>query len=58
MTLPNGETRTALEDGDEIRLTARASKRGAVSIGFGECRARIAPALALTFAPRHTEAAA
>lgn len=58
LRLPNGETRTALEDGDEIRLSARATKAGAVSIGFGECRARIAPALALSFAPHRAEAAA
>jgi fumarylacetoacetase len=44
LRLPNGETRTALENGDEIILAARASKHGAVSIGFGECRGRIAPA--------------
>lgn len=46
LALPGGETRTALEDGDEIVLRARASKPGAVSIGFGECRGHIAPALA------------
>jgi fumarylacetoacetase len=46
LTLPNGETRTALEDGDEIILRARASRPGAVSIGFGECRGRIAAARA------------
>jgi fumarylacetoacetase len=40
-----GETRTALQDGDEIILKARAVHTGAVSIGFGECRGRIAPAL-------------
>lgn len=56
LCLPNGETRTALEDGDEIVLTARATKAGAVSIGFGECRGRIAPALA--FAPSEAEVAA
>ncbi|WP_028208793.1 fumarylacetoacetase [Paraburkholderia nodosa] len=56
LRLPNGETRTALEDGDEIVLTARATKAGAVSIGFGECRGRIAPAL--VFAPSETEVAA
>ncbi len=41
--LPTGETRTFLEDGDEIALTARASADGFVSIGFGECRAAILP---------------
>ncbi|WP_246791788.1 fumarylacetoacetase [Burkholderia perseverans] len=45
LRLPTGETRTGLEDGDEIVLSARAAKPGAVSIGFGECRGRIAAAL-------------
>ncbi|MEI5996375.1 fumarylacetoacetase [Paraburkholderia bengalensis] len=45
LALPNGESRVALEDGDEIVLSARASAPGAVSIGFGECRGRIAAAL-------------
>ena len=40
-----GETRTALQDGDEIILKARASRNGAVGIGFGEVRGRISPAL-------------
>jgi fumarylacetoacetase len=39
------EFRTALEDGDEIVLRARARRPGAVAIGFGECRGRIEPAL-------------
>ncbi|HTH75262.1 MAG TPA: fumarylacetoacetase [Trinickia sp.] len=56
LRLPSGETRIELEDGDEIVLSARASKPGAVSIGFGECRGRIAPALA--FAPRAGEVTA
>ena len=43
----NGETRTALNDGDEIILKARAIHAGAVSLGFGECRGRITPAIAL-----------
>jgi fumarylacetoacetase len=37
VTLPNGETRTFLEDGDEITLTAHARRAGAATIGFGEC---------------------
>jgi fumarylacetoacetase len=41
-----GEFRTALEDGDEIILKARASHGDAVPIGFGECRGRIEPARA------------
>lgn len=44
LALGNGELRTALEDGDEIVFRARAARAGAVAIGFGECRGRIAPA--------------
>ena len=40
--LPGGETRTFLEDGDEVVMTAFAEAPGRRSIGFGECRARIA----------------
>lgn len=40
----NGEFRIALEDGDEMILKAQASREGAVTIGFGECRGRIQPA--------------
>jgi fumarylacetoacetase len=42
--LASGEERIFLEDGDEVTLTARCSRQGFVSIGFGECRARILPA--------------
>nr|WP_263969038.1 fumarylacetoacetase [Roseomonas sp. SXEYE001] len=42
--LPNGETRRFLEDGDEVIFRGRAHAEGAVSIGFGECRAQILPA--------------
>ncbi|PAU64862.1 fumarylacetoacetase [Pseudomonas indica] len=42
--LPSGETRTFLEDGDEIILKARCRRDGYPSIGFGECRGRILPA--------------
>ncbi len=45
LTLANGETRRFLEDGDEIILKARCHRDGAASIGFGECRAIILPAL-------------
>ncbi|MXP09898.1 fumarylacetoacetase [Pseudoblastomonas halimionae] len=41
LALPNGETRTFLENGDEIIMTAYAEKAGAARIGFGECRGRI-----------------
>ncbi|SUD69796.1 fumarylacetoacetase [Pseudomonas putida] len=42
--LPTGETRTFLEDGDEIIIKARCSRDGIGSIGFGECRAVVLPA--------------
>lgn len=45
ITLPNGETRTFLEDGDEILLTARAHRAGAATVGFGECVAVVRPAI-------------
>ncbi|BBX32324.1 fumarylacetoacetase [Mycolicibacterium mageritense DSM 44476 = CIP 104973] len=45
ITLPNGETRTFLEDGDEITLTAHARRPGLATIGFGECAAVVHPPL-------------
>ncbi|VVT11406.1 fumarylacetoacetase [Erythrobacter sp. EC-HK427] len=42
ITLPNGETRTFLEDGDEIVIRAYAERDGFARIGMGECRAVIA----------------
>lgn len=44
LTLASGEQRRFLEDGDEVSLRARASRKGFVSIGFGECRAVVTPA--------------
>ena len=44
LTLPNGEARRFLEDGDEVILTARAQAEGRVPIGFGACRATVLPA--------------
>ncbi|APE28132.1 fumarylacetoacetase [Aurantiacibacter gangjinensis] len=41
ITLPNGETRTFLEDGDEVVMVAYAEKDGFARIGLGECRAVI-----------------
>jgi fumarylacetoacetase len=43
ITLPSGETRRFLEDGDTVFLTARASN-GDVSIGFGVCEGTVIPA--------------
>ncbi len=41
LSLPNGETRMWLEDGDEVTFRARASRGGFASIGFGTCSGRI-----------------
>jgi len=45
LSLPNGEQRTFLEDGDEVILRARCRREGYPSIGFGECRGTLLPAL-------------
>jgi len=45
ITLPSGEERRFLEDGDEVILCARARRDGAAPIGFGPCRGVVAPAL-------------
>ena len=44
--LPNGESRTWVEDGDAITLRGWCEKPGAARIGFGECTARVLPAKA------------
>jgi fumarylacetoacetase len=44
VTLPNGETRSFLDDGDELTLSARCVAGGAVTIGFGSCTGRVLPA--------------
>ncbi|GJG87359.1 fumarylacetoacetase [Gemmatimonadetes bacterium T265] len=38
LTLPNGERRAFLEDGDEVILRGRCEREGERGIGFGECR--------------------
>jgi fumarylacetoacetase len=43
--LSSGDTRTYLEDGDEIVLRAQCRRAGYVTIGFGECRGVILAAL-------------
>jgi fumarylacetoacetase len=40
-TLPSGETRRFLDDGDEVIFRAHARREGFVQIGFGECRGRV-----------------
>jgi fumarylacetoacetase len=39
--LPSGETRTYIEDGDEIIFRASAQREGYATIGFGDCRGQI-----------------
>ena len=41
ITLPNGETRGFLEDGDTLTLRAWCQREGARRIGFGECSGTI-----------------
>jgi fumarylacetoacetase len=47
VTLPNGETRTWLEDGDSVTLRGWCEKPGAARIGFGECVGTVLPATAI-----------
>ena len=42
--LPTGETRSFLEDGDELILAALCEADGAVMIGFGSCSGKVLPA--------------
>ena len=44
LTLPSGESRLFVEDGDEIRMTARCARDGYASIGFGACVSAVEPA--------------
>ena len=44
IALPTGESRSFLEDGDEITLKAWCEGDGAVRIGFGECVGRVVAA--------------
>jgi fumarylacetoacetase len=46
VTLPSGEQRTFLADGDSLILKGRCSAAGAVALGFGECRGTVLPARA------------
>jgi fumarylacetoacetase len=41
VSLPTGETRTFLQDGDEVIMKAHCEREGFRRIGFGECRGRI-----------------
>lgn len=44
ITLPNGETRAFLADGDEVILRGWCERPGAARIGLGECRGVLLPA--------------
>jgi fumarylacetoacetase len=44
LALPDGETRTFLQDGDTLTLRAWCERPGAVRIGFGECSGTVLPA--------------
>jgi fumarylacetoacetase len=44
VTLPSGDRRAFLEDGDEVIFHGRCERAGAVGIGFGDCRGRIVAA--------------
>jgi len=45
LSLPNGEQRTFIENGDEISFRGFCAKPGHAPIGFGECRAMVLPAV-------------
>ena len=44
LTLPTGETRRFLEDGDEVIMRGWCERAGFRRIGFGECRGIVLPA--------------
>jgi fumarylacetoacetase len=44
ITLPSGENRRFLEDGDSVIMQAHCRREGFASIGFGECRGTIVAA--------------
>lgn len=43
LTLPGGETRKFLEDGDEVIMRGYCERPGTIRIGFGECRGVVLP---------------
>jgi len=48
LTLPSGETRTFLEDGDTVVFRGACTAPGAARIGFGEVRGTLVPARTLS----------
>ena len=47
LTLPDGETRRFLEDGDDVIMRGWCERAGAARVGFGELSGRVLPAHAL-----------
>lgn len=47
ISLPNGEKRAFLEDGDTVIMRGYCQKEDSVRIGFGECRSTVMPATQL-----------
>ncbi|HET7671767.1 MAG TPA: fumarylacetoacetase [Burkholderiales bacterium] len=45
ITLPGGDSRSFLEDGDEVIQRGRCARDGCATIGFGEARGKILPAV-------------
>jgi fumarylacetoacetase len=45
ITLPGGETRTFLADGDTVIFRAYCAREGAARVGFGTCVATVAAAV-------------
>lgn len=45
ISLPGGETRSFIEDGDEVIMKAAASAPGFIPIGLGRCNAVVMPAI-------------
>jgi len=45
ITLPTGETRSFIEDGDTVIMRAWCERPGYPRIGFGECAGTVLPAV-------------
>jgi fumarylacetoacetase len=45
LTLPNGEQRTFLQDGDTVILRGRCRREGWQDIGFGDCAGTVLAAV-------------
>ncbi|MDH6229755.1 fumarylacetoacetase [Mesorhizobium soli] len=47
LPLPNGDTRSFLEDGDTLTVRGHCERPGFARIGFGECKGSILPAISI-----------